>query len=163
AMMRRVASQAAHVPVATVAALRPPSMARGRDIGTIERHSPTTNRRSGLAARSVIASSSSRTTRSTAPSALSHAHLSPRAATAGGGVGGTDGTIDQSGPDGGLGTADGSTATDPQANIDPSFVDDGTLLKPVAVDTTVSDGSALMRTYRVRSGDTLTGIAHKFG
>ena len=256
AMMRRVASQAVHVPVATVAALRPPSRARGRDIGTIERHSPTTNRRSGLAARSVTASSSSRTTRSTAPSARSHAHLAARSATAGkvplvgpgrlarrslissigaeravpaaaiailllatalssapslgatgpvggptgngpdarlavggvagaggalgapadgqtgndtgsgtadGGGGGTDGTIDQSGPDGGLATADGSTATDPQANIDPSFVDDGTLLKPVAVDTTVSDGSALMRTYRVRSGDTLTGIAHKFG
>ena len=35
AMMRRVASQAVHVPVATVAALRPPSRARGRDIGTI--------------------------------------------------------------------------------------------------------------------------------
>ena len=75
--------------------------------------------------------------------------------------GGVDGTIDQSGPNGGV-TA-GSTGTDPQANLDPSFVDDGTLLKPVAVDTTVTDGSALMRTYRVRSGDTLTGIAHKFG
>jgi len=51
AMMRRVASQAVRVPAATVAALRPPSRSRGRDIGTIERHSPTTNRRSGLAAR----------------------------------------------------------------------------------------------------------------
>jgi nucleoid-associated protein YgaU len=70
---------------------------------------------------------------------------------------------DRRSPTGGLAAADGSTTTDPQANIDPSFVDDGTLLKPVAVDTTVSDGSALMRSYRVRSGDTLTGIAHKFG
>ena len=36
---------------------------------------------------------------------------------------------------------------------------DGTLLKPVAVDTTVADGSDLMRTYKVKAGDTLTGIA----
>jgi murein DD-endopeptidase MepM/ murein hydrolase activator NlpD len=43
-----------------------------------------------------------------------------------------------------------------------AFVDDGTLLKPVAVDTSVSDGKGLMRSYRVRSGDTLTGIARKF-
>jgi len=77
--------------------------------------------------------------------------------------GGTDGTIDESGPDGGLGTADGgSTTTDDQAIAD-AFVDDGTLLKPVAVDTSVSDGKGLMRSYRVRSGDTLTGIARKFG
>jgi murein DD-endopeptidase MepM/ murein hydrolase activator NlpD len=77
--------------------------------------------------------------------------------------GGTDGTIDQSGPDGGLGrAAGGPTTTDNQAIAD-AFVDDGTLLKPVAVDTSVSDGKGLMRSYRVRSGDTLTGIARKFG
>ena len=45
---------------------------------------------------------------------------------------------------------------------DAGFLDDGTILKPVAVDTSVSDGKGLMRTYRVRSGDTLTGIARKF-
>ena len=39
------------------------------------------------------------------------------------------------------------------------FLDDGTLLKPVAVDTTVADGIGLMRTYKVKAGDTLTGIA----
>ena len=44
-----------------------------------------------------------------------------------------------------------------------AVLDDGTILKPVAVDTTVADGKGLMRTYRVRSGDTLTGIARKFG
>ena len=47
-------------------------------------------------------------------------------------------------------------------SIDGPFGSDGTLVKPVSVDTTVTDGSALLRTYRVRSGDTLTGIAHKF-
>ena len=43
------------------------------------------------------------------------------------------------------------------------FLDDGTLLKPVAVDTTVPDGSGLVQTYKVKPGDTLTGIATKFG
>ena len=42
------------------------------------------------------------------------------------------------------------------------FLEDGTLLKPVAVDTTVADGKALLRSYRVRAGDTLTGIAGRF-
>lgn len=43
------------------------------------------------------------------------------------------------------------------------FLADGTLLKPVAVDTTVADGSDLVRTYKVRSGDTLVGIARAHG
>ena len=47
--------------------------------------------------------------------------------------------------------------------IEGPFLDDGTLLKPVAVNTTVADGSALMETYTVQSGDTLTGIASHFG
>ena len=38
-------------------------------------------------------------------------------------------------------------------------LDDGTLLKPIAVDTTVADGSDLIETYKVKAGDTLTGIA----
>jgi murein DD-endopeptidase MepM/ murein hydrolase activator NlpD len=42
------------------------------------------------------------------------------------------------------------------------FLEDGTLLKPIAVDTTVEDGSDLLRTYKVKAGDTLTGIASKF-
>lgn len=49
------------------------------------------------------------------------------------------------------------------AAIEGPFLDDGTLLKPVAVNTTVADGSALMETYKVKSGDTLTGIASRFG
>ena len=47
--------------------------------------------------------------------------------------------------------------------VEGPFLSDGTLLKPVAVDTTVSDGSALVKRYTVRSGDTLSGIADKFG
>ncbi len=43
------------------------------------------------------------------------------------------------------------------------YLPDGTLLKPIAVDTTVSDASARLVTYNVRSGDTLTGIAKHFG
>jgi murein DD-endopeptidase MepM/ murein hydrolase activator NlpD len=42
------------------------------------------------------------------------------------------------------------------------FLDDGTLLKPVAVETTVADGASLVRTYKVKAGDTLSGIANKF-
>ncbi len=59
----------------------------------------------------------------------------------------------------------GTDATTPGvalAGINGPFLDDGTLLKPVAVDTTVEDGSDLLRTYKVKSGDTLTGIAAKF-
>lgn len=50
---------------------------------------------------------------------------------------------------------------DVQAPTD--FVDDGTLYKPVAVDTSVESASDLMQTYTVKSGDTLTGIASRFG
>jgi murein DD-endopeptidase MepM/ murein hydrolase activator NlpD len=46
--------------------------------------------------------------------------------------------------------------------IDGPFLEDGTLLKPIAVDTSVADGSGLVRQYRVRSGDTLVGIAARF-
>lgn len=46
--------------------------------------------------------------------------------------------------------------------VEGPFLEDGTLLKPVAVNTTVADGKGLLRTYKVRSGDTLTGIARKF-
>jgi murein DD-endopeptidase MepM/ murein hydrolase activator NlpD len=43
------------------------------------------------------------------------------------------------------------------------YLADGTLLMPVAVHTTVADGSAKLRTYAVRQSDTLTGIASRFG
>ncbi|MBI3745243.1 MAG: LysM peptidoglycan-binding domain-containing protein, partial [Chloroflexi bacterium] len=45
----------------------------------------------------------------------------------------------------------------------PSFADDGTIYKPVAVDTALRDGKALLQTYTVRAGDTLTGIASRYG
>jgi murein DD-endopeptidase MepM/ murein hydrolase activator NlpD len=43
------------------------------------------------------------------------------------------------------------------------YFDDGTLVKPIFVDTSLSDGRVLLKTYKVRSGDTLVGIAHRFG
>jgi murein DD-endopeptidase MepM/ murein hydrolase activator NlpD len=53
----------------------------------------------------------------------------------------------------------------PEAPVGPlgPFLDDGTLIMPVAVDTTVADGSDKLKAYKVRSGDTLTGVAHRFG
>ncbi len=81
-----------------------------------------------------------------------------------------DGTTPIDGPV----VADGNVSTDPdltpptplsaddRVTIDGPFAADGTLVKPAAVDTTVADGKDLMRTYRVRSGDTLTGIARHF-
>jgi murein DD-endopeptidase MepM/ murein hydrolase activator NlpD len=48
------------------------------------------------------------------------------------------------------------------ATVEGSFSEDGTLIKPTAVDTTVADGSALVTTYKVKAGDTLVGIANKY-
>ncbi|HYH92169.1 MAG TPA: M23 family metallopeptidase [Candidatus Saccharimonadales bacterium] len=45
--------------------------------------------------------------------------------------------------------------------VEGPFLADGTLLKPVAVDTVVADGSSLIRSYKVKSGETLAGIAKK--
>jgi murein DD-endopeptidase MepM/ murein hydrolase activator NlpD len=53
-------------------------------------------------------------------------------------------------------------SADDRVTIDGPFAADGTLVKPGAVDTTVADGKDLIRTYKVRSGDTLTGIARHF-
>jgi murein DD-endopeptidase MepM/ murein hydrolase activator NlpD len=47
-------------------------------------------------------------------------------------------------------------------SVEGPFIDDGTLLKPVAVDTTVPDGRDLVKTYKVKAGDTLVGIASKY-
>ena len=44
-----------------------------------------------------------------------------------------------------------------------AYLADGTLLKPVAVDTSVPDAKDRLTTYHVRAGDTLTGIASQFG
>jgi murein DD-endopeptidase MepM/ murein hydrolase activator NlpD len=57
----------------------------------------------------------------------------------------------------------GGTGAEAAADAGGPYFEDGTLVKPMIVDTEVSDGSDLLRTYRVRSGDTLTGIAHRFG
>jgi murein DD-endopeptidase MepM/ murein hydrolase activator NlpD len=46
---------------------------------------------------------------------------------------------------------------------DGGFLEDGTLLKPVAVDTSVADGRGLLVSYTVRANDTLTGIASRHG
>jgi murein DD-endopeptidase MepM/ murein hydrolase activator NlpD len=72
-----------------------------------------------------------------------------------------DGNVKALEPDG-LTSVSANLAADAGATIDGPFNTDGTLLKPVSVDTTVADGKALLRTYRVRSGDTLTGIARKY-
>lgn len=43
------------------------------------------------------------------------------------------------------------------------YLADGTILKPIAVNTSVPDARELLTTYKVREGDTLTSIAHHFG
>ncbi len=43
------------------------------------------------------------------------------------------------------------------------MVDDGTLYKPVAVDTSIQTSADMLRHYKVKEGDTLTGIASRFG
>ncbi len=59
--------------------------------------------------------------------------------------------------------ARGQTSTDGASEVAGQFLADGTLLKPVVVDTTVEDGRDQLRKYKVRSGDTLTGIARQTG
>jgi murein DD-endopeptidase MepM/ murein hydrolase activator NlpD len=61
------------------------------------------------------------------------------------------------------GNASEVTASSEASSVEGPFLEDGTLLKPVAVNTTVADGRDLVRSYTVKSGDTLTGIASKFG
>jgi murein DD-endopeptidase MepM/ murein hydrolase activator NlpD len=50
------------------------------------------------------------------------------------------------------------------ATMEPApLLADGTLLTGYAPSTEIQDGSALIKTYRVKSGDTLVTIARKFG
>ncbi len=53
-------------------------------------------------------------------------------------------------------------APDQAVDIEGPFTEDGTLVKPIAVDTTVRDGSALVKTYTVQGHETLAAIAAKF-
>ena len=79
-------------------------------------------------------------------------------------IGGLDSSSQQvNGPDqASLVGGTGSTTNDGPSDLG-QYLSDGTMLKPLAVDTTVSDASAKLVTYTVKSGDTLTGIARKFG
>ena len=47
------------------------------------------------------------------------------------------------------------------AAITGPFLDDGTLLKPVSVTTTVADARDMIRTYKVKAGDTLAEIGRR--
>ncbi|MFL5679913.1 MAG: peptidoglycan DD-metalloendopeptidase family protein [Chloroflexota bacterium] len=57
------------------------------------------------------------------------------------------------------GRGDTPSATDPRGQMTL----DGTIVKPISVNTSVADGRSLLKKYTVRTGDTLTGIAHRFG
>jgi murein DD-endopeptidase MepM/ murein hydrolase activator NlpD len=55
-----------------------------------------------------------------------------------------------------------ATSVTGAAAVTGPFLDDGTLLKPVSVDTTVADAKSMLRTYKTRRGDTLDTIARRF-
>jgi murein DD-endopeptidase MepM/ murein hydrolase activator NlpD len=92
----------------------------------------------------------------------------------GGGVdGGPAGNVDGSGPAGGPaggssggadgGSSGGVTPGDAPAVAPDQVLSDGTLVTGYAPNTVVEDGSALITTYRVRSKDTLSTIAGRYG
>ena len=62
-----------------------------------------------------------------------------------------------------LGTRASTGQSDLAGAPTASYADDGTIYKGVAVDTSVADGKALLESYTVKSGDTLTGIASHYG
>ena len=66
-------------------------------------------------------------------------------------------------PPGADGTSNIVAQTQEPQRLAGPYLADGTLLKPVAVRTSVADGSAKLRAYAVQQGDTLTGIAGRFG
>jgi murein DD-endopeptidase MepM/ murein hydrolase activator NlpD len=65
--------------------------------------------------------------------------------------------------DGTVGGPASEVLSDTTAGPAESYADDGTIYKPVAVNTVVQDGKGLLQAYTVRSGDTLTGIASRYG
>jgi murein DD-endopeptidase MepM/ murein hydrolase activator NlpD len=54
-------------------------------------------------------------------------------------------------------------AVDEEAVAQDAVVDDGTLYKPVAVDTSVKSSADKLEHYTVKEGDTLTSIASRYG
>ena len=125
----------------------------------------------GLVAVALVVSNLSTDVAAGATGGTNGAGNEPRIALGGAVAGIQDGplggTADDAGGESDLDGADLSwsavrLAPDDRTTIDGPFSADGTLLKPVSVDTNVADGKELMRTYRVRSGDTLTGIANRF-
>ncbi len=114
---------------------------------------------------------------------LAVASILSQVPTVGGGTGGTDGAgiaynpriapaaVD--GPDGGrvdpslAGISAGAppVVTQAGAGSDASSyaMVDGSLIKPISAESSVADISGQVRTYVVRSGDTLSGIADRFG
>ncbi len=61
---------------------------------------------------------------------------------------------------GGVTTSASSEQTSPEPG---PVLDDGTLLTGYYPDTTVEDGADLLRSYKVKAGDSLVEIAHRFG
>jgi murein DD-endopeptidase MepM/ murein hydrolase activator NlpD len=59
--------------------------------------------------------------------------------------------------------SDRSGGQSDSVGVEGPFLEDGTLLKPVAVNTTVADGRSLVRSYTVKAGETLEGIAKQLG
>jgi murein DD-endopeptidase MepM/ murein hydrolase activator NlpD len=76
--------------------------------------------------------------------------------------GGVAGSVSVGGP-GEDGIVATDTGSDVAESVEGQFLADGTLLKPVVIDPTVEDSRDQLRTYTVRPGDTLTGIARRFG
>ena len=63
----------------------------------------------------------------------------------------------------GAAVLDDSLLATEQQDDASAWVDDGTLYKPVAVDTTIQSSAEMLQHYTVKVGDTLTGIASRFG
>lgn len=70
---------------------------------------------------------------------------------------GLKGSVSAGAPQGGRGTVGAESSP-----VAESFSSDGTLIKPFAVDTTVPTIADQLRTYKVREGDSLSGIAARF-
>jgi murein DD-endopeptidase MepM/ murein hydrolase activator NlpD len=63
----------------------------------------------------------------------------------------------------GLAAMEGQTLEGLENEVVAGYVDDGTLYKPVAVDTSIQSSAGLLQHYTVKEGDSLTGIASRFG